>query len=530
MQGRHLTKSLALVSLLSPATPQALTIGDIEINSGLNQQLNAEIPLNLDPDETPGSLKIKMASASSFAANQIRWHDSLSKIQVTRIGSTVKISSKSRITDPDLDFLLEINTPQGPQFRHYKIVFDHQASRNEILTNSVEPPKTVKASKIEAPVIDTAPVVLPNYEQRINADKHQFGPIQKTDNLWQIASHLAKSHGVSNKKMLAGLRDSNPDAFNNLNKGSLKTGAYLQIPDFKNPVKAEVETKIEAAKVIETKAVETPAIPQATPTPTTPTVPTIDTAQLQTRIETLEHQVEQLQKDLALLKTPQTTTPSVLAAPEPEVVEQAPVIVEPAPILETETIPVEADYTNLERIYISVATGLGVSLIGFLAWLGLRKTKAKPVPAPVPAPVQETTEIGPTPTPEQTVTKIEDELELNMDNLQLSADEEDLMADMDVYMAHGQNRVSEQPPEPEPEEVKEEETPEPEIVPIAVDELPTDIDISPGNDNSLNDQAIDDFEFDFDFEDSRRPSKKAKAFKNELDQARYERTENKSKK
>lgn len=525
MQGRHLTKSLALVSLLSPATTLALTIGDIEINSGLNQLLNAEIPLNLDPDETPGSLKIKMASASSFAANQIRWRDSLSKIQITRIGSTVKISSKSRITDPDLDFLLEINTSQGPQFRHYKIVFDHQASRNEILTNSVEPPKTVKASKIDTPVIDTAPVVLPNYEQRINTDKHQFGPIQKTDNLWQIASHLAKANGVSNKKMLAGLRNSNPDAFSNLNKGSLKTGAYLQIPDFKQPIKAEAETKTEPTKVVENQAVVAPIIPAVAPVPPISTVAAIDTVQLQSRIEVLEHQVEQLQKDVANLKTLPPASPSV--TPAPEIVEPAPVTVETAPIADAETIPDEIENTTLQRIYISVATGLGVSLISLLAWLGLRKMKAKPVP--VPAPVQETTEIEPTPPPEQTVTEIEDELELDMDNLQLSADEKDLMADMDVYMAHGQNRgVTEELLEPEEE--KEEETQEPEIAPIAADELPNDIDISPGNDDSLNDQAIDDFEFDFDFEDSRRPSKKAKAFKNELDQARYERTENKSKK
>jgi hypothetical protein len=105
-----------------------------------------------------------------------------------------------------------------------------------------------------------------------------------------------------------------------------------------------------------------------------------------------------------------------------------------------------------------------------------------------------------------------------------------LLADMDAYMARGQNRVTEELPEPE--QLKEEEAepePEPEIAPITDEEAATDIDISPGNDDSLNDQAIDDFEFDFDFEDSRRPSKKAKAFKNELDQARYERGENKSK-
>lgn len=525
MQGRHLTKSLALVSLLSPASTLALTIGDIEINSGLNQHLNAEIPLNLDPDETPASLKVKMASASSFADNQIRWRDSLSKIQVTRIGSTVKITSKTRITDPALDFLLEINTPQGPQFRHYKIVFDHQASRNEILTTSVEAPKTAKPSKVEAAAIDKAAEVLPNYEQRINPNNQQFGPIQKTDTLWQIASHLAKSHGVSNKKMLAGLRDSNPNAFNNLNKGSLKTGAYLQIPDFKNPVKAEAEIKVEPPKVVENKTVEAPVIAQAAPIPATPA---IDTAQLQTRIEVLEQQVEQLQKDLAKLQTPQPAISNVLPAPA-EIAEPAPetVTVEPAPIADPETIP--TDSANLEKIYISLAAGLGVTIISFLAWLRLRKPKAQATPVQ-PTPAQPTAVIETPPIIEEIVTApTDDEFEIDMDNLELSADEEDLMADMDAYVARGQNRNQDLP---EPEELKEEEEeePEPEETPVAVEEMPTDIDISPGNDESLNEQAIDDFEFDFDFEDSRRPSKKAKAFKNELDQARYERTENKPKK
>lgn len=520
MKSFHLTKRLALVSLLAPATGLPLTIGDIEINSGLNQQLNAEIPLNLDFDETPGSIKVKMASASSFADNHIRWRDSLNKIQVTRIGSTVKISSKNRITDPALDFLLEINTPNGPKFRHYKIVFDHQASRNEIMTTSVEPSKIAKSDKVEKAAIDKPAQPAPSYEQRINA-KGEFGPIQKTDTLWQIANYLAKVNGVSSKKMLAGLRDANPDAFYNRNKGSLKTGAYLQIPDFKNPPKVEAETKVEASKVVENKIIEPPVVKQDTPTVVAPTVPAIDTAQLQTRVEQLEHQVEQLQKDLAKLQTPQPLNLAVL--PEP-------VAIEPALTSEIQSEaqqPITTENTNPEILYISLAAGLGVSVISFLAWLRFRKPKPKATPASQPIP-----EIETQPNLEETVTETEDEFELGLDNLELSNQEEDLLADMDAYIARGQKRPSEEvsKPEPESEPQNAEQQPEPEIAAVEVDAISNDIDISPGNDDTLNDQAIDDFEFDFDFDDSRRPSKKAKAFKNELDQARYESNKAKPKK
>jgi pilus assembly protein FimV len=59
---KHITKTLAVVSLLIPMSAQPLGIGDIELHSALNQKLNAEIRLNLAPGENPADGYVKLAT------------------------------------------------------------------------------------------------------------------------------------------------------------------------------------------------------------------------------------------------------------------------------------------------------------------------------------------------------------------------------------------------------------------------------------------------------------------------------------
>ena len=54
---KHLSKTLAVVSLFAPITAQPLGIGDIEMHSALNQQLKAQIRLHLDPGENPSDIR-----------------------------------------------------------------------------------------------------------------------------------------------------------------------------------------------------------------------------------------------------------------------------------------------------------------------------------------------------------------------------------------------------------------------------------------------------------------------------------------
>jgi len=115
---RHLTKTLAVVSFLLPASAYPLGIGEIKLHSALNQNLDAEIALVLSPGEKPADIKVSLASPDKFDETGIPWSYFLSKLRFQTIDTgnnrvLVKITSKDVLKEPFLDFLLQLSWPKG---------------------------------------------------------------------------------------------------------------------------------------------------------------------------------------------------------------------------------------------------------------------------------------------------------------------------------------------------------------------------------------------------------------------------------
>ena len=68
---RNLTKTLAAVSLLVPASAYPLGIGEIKLHSALNQNLNAEIALIVSADEAVTDINVRLASPDKFDEAQL---------------------------------------------------------------------------------------------------------------------------------------------------------------------------------------------------------------------------------------------------------------------------------------------------------------------------------------------------------------------------------------------------------------------------------------------------------------------------
>ena len=85
---RRLQRFLALVLLVSPSTLFALGLGDIQLHSGLNEPLDADIELvSAAPDEL-SSLRAALASRETFARYGLERPASLQSLEfrVTRSG------------------------------------------------------------------------------------------------------------------------------------------------------------------------------------------------------------------------------------------------------------------------------------------------------------------------------------------------------------------------------------------------------------------------------------------------------------
>ena len=121
--------SLALVFLLASET-WALGLGEIRLQSALNEPLRAEIELlSATPEELAG-LTVSMASGETFIRYGLDRPAFLSTIQfqIRRSGqaegNVVEIRSPSPITEPFVTFLVEASWARGRLLREYTVLLD----------------------------------------------------------------------------------------------------------------------------------------------------------------------------------------------------------------------------------------------------------------------------------------------------------------------------------------------------------------------------------------------------------------------
>jgi len=358
-------------------------MAEMEVNSALNQKLDADIPIRLAPNEKPRDISVRMAEASLFEQHDINRPALLDKIQIKRIGTAIQISSSTPINVPTLEFVLETKSRKGLSYQHYKISLNKNPALNKAASH------TIVASKVVSPVaIEDKPVAIPlaTLAERLNKD-NTFGPLQKTDSLAKIAQHIAKLNGLKTKVVQTALRDTNPNAFYKGAHGGLIAGEFLVIPDFN-------QAKPAAVAAIATT-------PTATPAPTNVKVESVNKAplasdpivpQLLARVERLELHVEQMQIELDALKAQklvnpaaavEAQTPANPAAPvEPQTTtETTPALSEPVQAEPSPAASTEADKDAKPPLFTLNDPGLLISLsLGLLAlgaWITSRVVKAR---------------------------------------------------------------------------------------------------------------------------------------------------------
>ena len=230
---RVLTKTLAVVSLLIPASAYPLGIGEIKLHSALNQNLDAEISLVLSPGEKLSDIKVSLAPSDKFDETGVPWTYFLSKIKfepVTSNGSTViKISSKEALKEPFLEFLLEVSWPKGSLYREFTVLVDppefyQQTAIPVISTGSDE----YESERDYLPEQRTTPRSRTSVESSIGANG--YGPTSRNDTLWKIAEQASRGSDISVEQMLIALYEENPHAFYKANINALLAGKTLKIP------------------------------------------------------------------------------------------------------------------------------------------------------------------------------------------------------------------------------------------------------------------------------------------------------------
>ncbi|MDX1572537.1 MAG: FimV/HubP family polar landmark protein [Methylophaga sp.] len=213
---------VAALGLLSPLTAHAFGLGQISVNSALNQPFEAEIPVTSLRATERGNLDVRMASPSDFERAGLDRNLLLTQLRFEVIeqgaSALVKITSQVPIKEPFLDFLVTASAGEGRMLREYTVLLDPPAA---VFNRPSQPTTTPLRSN---PRASDAPVSRPSTP----VDRYQ---VRSGDTLWQIAQQTRPASDITAQQMMMALLASNPDAFQRNNINGLKADASLRIPD-----------------------------------------------------------------------------------------------------------------------------------------------------------------------------------------------------------------------------------------------------------------------------------------------------------
>jgi len=235
---RNLTKTLAAVSLLAPASAFPLGIEGIKLHSALNQNLHAEIGLVLLPGENPDNITVNLAPPEKFDKAGVPWTYFLSKIKFETVESNgdvkIRLTSKEPLKEPFLNFLLEVNWPKGSLYREFTVLVDPPSFKDQPAapvyaqpTAYPYPQQLKHAQPQPAPRAAARRTRTPS----VDLSAGQYGPTTRNDTLWKIAERVSRQTGVSIEQTMMGLYEANPRAFYKPNVNALLAGKTLTIPD-----------------------------------------------------------------------------------------------------------------------------------------------------------------------------------------------------------------------------------------------------------------------------------------------------------
>ncbi len=258
--------SLVLVLLLSSEV-WALGLGDIRMNSALNEPLDARIDLLSATPEELDNLTIDMASADTFDRYGIDRPFYLQGMQFNIVrsgradGNYVQVRTQSPMAEPFLTFLVEASWSRGRLLREYTVFLDPptfappaadtapaiqaptrtapaDSARIERAAPPPAPPQRATPSPLPRqagpegqpapqPVADdTRPAIDPSRFTLSVGDDHQ---VRRGETLWGLASRVRPDSSLTMNQTMLAIFEANPNAFGG-NINILLAGAQLRIP------------------------------------------------------------------------------------------------------------------------------------------------------------------------------------------------------------------------------------------------------------------------------------------------------------
>ena len=240
---------LLMSALLAPGALYALGLGEMKLNSALNQPFDAEIELVSANQEDLGALRAALASSDTFVrygldrpAFLVDFNFRVAKGSDGR--DVLRVTSPRPVTEPFVTLLVEANWPRGRLLREYTVLLDppvyapgpaasetvaaapRVSSGGATSTRSAAPVAAAATDSVRSsrPASSAVPAAVPSIEPGSTYR------VRNNDTLWKIASAANPGPRSNVNRAMVAIFQNNPEAFDG-NINVLRAGSLLRIPD-----------------------------------------------------------------------------------------------------------------------------------------------------------------------------------------------------------------------------------------------------------------------------------------------------------
>lgn len=268
---RKLAAAVFSLGCLHASSVMALGLGELELDSFLNQPLNASVDLLNTGGLHQEEIKVRLATREDFNRLGIERSYFLTNIEFeVVVGSNgsarIVMTSDEPVLEPYLDFVVEARWPTGRLLREYTVLIDppvfDQSSMVVSASDRVEavegiPAPTKKKSgsnrgtQVDLKRSSLAQGEMPRRDFNASTSRAPISgdryTIAKDDTLWSVASR-ARPSGTSVHQTMLDIQRLNPNAFINGNINRIKAGYIIYLPN-----SGDISSTDEAAALAEVR-------------------------------------------------------------------------------------------------------------------------------------------------------------------------------------------------------------------------------------------------------------------------------------
>ena len=235
-------------AMISTSHLHALGMGEIELESALNQPLDARIKLLKASELENWEIKPNLASVEEFdktGVDRVFFLNNI-KFEVERIGPDVfvNISTKQAVVEPFLNFLVRVDWPNGRLLREYTLLLDPPVFTEDAPAPVEAPEVQYDEPSENLPGMAPAATTASAYQEPVAKEQPKpAAPVAKAkpkkpatykvranDTLWEVAIRTRENRRITPQQAMLAIQDLNPDAFINGNINRLKKNQVLRVP------------------------------------------------------------------------------------------------------------------------------------------------------------------------------------------------------------------------------------------------------------------------------------------------------------